>query len=416
MVKENNLVRLLRACETMGNATVICSDKTGTLTQNRMTVVAGVLGWQDRFHQYVDADVDVVNADNKTSTSPPEVLGRLSPALRDLLIKSVGLDSTAFEEERDGGKTFVGSKTEVALLQFAKEYLGMDIVEERANAQIVHVFPFDSTRKSMGVVYRHGIGVKGEGGGGYRLLVKGAAEIMLDASRDTVVTCEKGGEAGSEAMSNGARTAVARAIDVYARESLRTIGMVYKDFASWPPVPTDGETVAFEDLFQEMTWIGIVGIHDPLRPEVSGAIKTCGNAGGQVKMVTGALHTQKNHHTMRLQYETDTSRRQYKHSYIHRHIVRNQNTHRPRHGRSPIPQTPRRRNDQSNPPPTSPRTLLPRRQTHPRPAPQDPRRDRSRDGRRHERRPGAEGSGRGLLDGPQRNRDSQGSECDYPAG
>lgn len=299
MVKENNLVRLLRACETMGNATVICSDKTGTLTQNKMTVVAGVLGWQDRFNQHVDINVDVhVGAENKTS--PSEVMGKLSPALRDLLIKSVGLNSTAFEEERDGGgKMFVGSKTEVALLQFAKEYLGMDIVEERANAQLVHVFPFDSTRKCMGVVYRRGFT---GGGGGYRLLVKGAAEIMLDASREVVVTHEKEVEVGSEVISNEARTAVARAIDMYARESLRTIGMVYKDFASWPPVSlTDGDgNVSFEDLFQDMTWIGIVGIHDPLRPEVSGAIKTCGDAGVQVKMVTGAaLHHLYN---MRLQY------------------------------------------------------------------------------------------------------------------
>lgn len=292
MVKENNLVRLLRACETMGNATVICSDKTGTLTQNRMTVVAGVLGWQEQFSQHVDVDAD---ADADNNASPPEVLGRLAPVLRDLLIKSVGLNSTAFEEERDGGKTFVGSKTEVALLQFAKEYLGMDIVEERANAQIVHVFPFDSARKCMGVVYRHGFGVKGEGG--YRLLVKGAAEIMLDVSRDTVITHEK--EGASEVMSNEARTAVATAIDVYARESLRTIGMVYKDFASWPvPSPGGDGNASFEDLFRDMTWIGIVGIHDPLRPEVSGAIKTCGNAGVQVKMVTGALHT---NYTMRLQ-------------------------------------------------------------------------------------------------------------------
>ena len=293
MVKENNLVRLLRACETMGNATVICSDKTGTLTQNKMTVVAGVLGWQDRFNQHVHVDADV-DADVDNEASPSETMGRLSPALRDLLIKSVGLNSTAFEEERDGsGKMFVGSKTEVALLQFAKEYLGMDIVEERANSQLVHVFPFDSARKCMGVVYRRGFTGGGGGGGGggrYRLLVKGAAEIMLDASREVVVTREKEVEVGSEVISNEARTAVARAIDMYARESLRTIGMVYKDFSSWPPVPpTDG--VAFEDLFQDMTWIGIVGIHDPLRPEVSGAIKTCRDAGVQVKVVTGAaLH------------------------------------------------------------------------------------------------------------------------------
>lgn len=292
MVKENNLVRLLRACETMGNATVICSDKTGTLTQNKMTVVAGVLGWDDQFSQHVD-----VNADNEaptttttttaTNATPSEALGKLPPAQRDLLTKSIGLNSTAFEEEKDGGKTFVGSKTEVAMLQFAKENLGMDIVEERANAHIVHVFPFDSARKCMGVVYHYELG-GGGGGGGYRLLVKGAAEIMLDASVEAVTRGKEVG-VGREDFSNDARTAVARAIEMYARKSLRTIGMVYKDFASWPPVPPDDDgTVAFEDVFQDMTWIGIVGIHDPLRPEVSDAIKTCRNAGVQVKMVTGS--------------------------------------------------------------------------------------------------------------------------------
>ncbi|RAL01606.1 putative calcium-translocating P-type ATPase(PMCA-type) [Aspergillus ibericus CBS 121593] len=277
MVKENNLVRVLRACETMGNATVICSDKTGTLTQNKMTVVAGTLGSRGFKQTLAEERSDV--------STPAEFFKQYSGKQRDLLIQSIALNSTAFEEEKDGSKEFIGSKTEVALLQMAKDHLGMDVAAERASAEIVQLIPFDSARKCMGVVYR-------EPTVGYRLLVKGAAEIMTSACTTQMAPSTSHDQIAIDGLHEEDRQTILETIESYAGQSLRTIGLVYRDFPSWPPknarcMEDDPEAARFEDIFREMTWIGVVGIQDPLRPEVPAAIQKCHAAGVQVKMVTG---------------------------------------------------------------------------------------------------------------------------------
>ncbi|RAQ55223.1 calcium-transporting ATPase 2 [Aspergillus flavus] len=278
MVKENNLVRVFRACETMGNATVICSDKTGTLTQNKMTVVAGTLGSKS-FGQ---------DDNSSSSVTATETFKQLSSRTRDLIIKSIALNSTAFEEEKDGSKEFIGSKTEVALLQLAKDYLGMDVTAERGSAEIVQLIPFDSARKCMGVVYR-------EPTVGYRLLVKGAAEIMAGACSTKIADTDGLNGIAVDQFTQEDSRKVLNTIESYANKSLRTIGLVYRDFSnlsSWPPSyikpsEEDSDVAQFEELFRDMTWVGVVGIQDPLRPEVPAAIEKCRTAGVQVKMVTG---------------------------------------------------------------------------------------------------------------------------------
>lgn len=280
MVKENNLVRVLRACETMGNATVICSDKTGTLTQNKMTVVVGTWGSDQSFSQPSETETGV------SSMSTSEVFQKCSAPVRDLIVKSVALNSTAFEEEKDGHKEFVGSKTEVALLQLAQDYLGMDLASERGSAEIVQLIPFDSARKCMGVVYRHP-------GAGYRLLVKGASELMVGPCTSQITDIDMSKEKlHTEGLSEKDKHTILNTIDQYAQRSLRTIGMVYSDFATWPPkdskrLEDDASAADFDDVFRDMTWVGVVGIQDPLRPEVPPAIRKCHSAGVQVKMVTG---------------------------------------------------------------------------------------------------------------------------------
>lgn len=331
MVRENNLVRQLKACEVMGNATTICSDKTGTLTQNRMRVVAGSIGTVHRFGEDADEPAGDKETEAKAKVSPQsmlhdgareptprELVNTLSKDVRALLMQSIVVNSTAFEGEVAAepeavaakkpwwklGKAkqttttaaiqekpkleFVGSKTESALLTFAREHLSMGpLAEERANAaRTLQLIPFDSGRKCMGVV------VELPGGRGARLLVKGASEIVLrhctqmlrDPTQDTTTA----------PLTEENQTMLGAMIEQYAGHSLRTIGLVSRDFAQWPPAEarrgrnggSDSE-VSFSDIFHDMTFVGLVGIKDPLRAGVREAVKDCQHAGVIVRMVTG---------------------------------------------------------------------------------------------------------------------------------
>jgi Ca2+-transporting ATPase len=228
------------------------------------------------------------NLDPEKCTSPDDVsrtFKGLSKASKGLIIKSIALNSTAFEEAKNGRREFVGSKTEVAMLQLAKDHLGMDTREERANAEIVQTFSFGSSRKCMGVVYHE------PSSAGYRFLVKGAAEMLLKCATTTVRNVAETSTTTNH-MTDDQRHCIHECINGYAEQSLRTIGMVYKDFSCWPPVShqamkDDSSEPDFESLLRAMTWIGVVGIQDPLRPEVPDAIKKCNSAGVQVKMVSG---------------------------------------------------------------------------------------------------------------------------------
>ena len=280
MLKENNLVRHLRACETMGNATTICSDKTGTLTQNQMTVVAGVLGTSTHFAR----DALTKDDDAKLMTFSA-AFESISSSVKNLMLQSSAINSTAFEGEEDGKATFIGSKTETAILTLAKEHLGMGpVAEERAGVEVVQLIPFDSDRKCMGIAIRLA-------SGGYRLLVKGAAEILLakasrslvDVSKESLEECQ---------LSASSRYDVALQIEDFASNSLRTIAMLYKDFQQWPPAGADtlkgdASMAVFEDVFEDMTFLCVVGIQDPLRDGVAQAVKKCQDAGVVVRMVTG---------------------------------------------------------------------------------------------------------------------------------
>ena len=282
LFRENNLVRHLRACETMGNATTICSDKTGTLTQNKMTVVAGSFGTDVNFAREIALDLSDEEVKVQTFHA---AFGQLSSSVKDLLLQSIAINSTAFEGEEDGKSAFIGSKTETALLALAREYLGMGpLAEVRTATEVVQFIPFDSNRKCSGVVIRLA-------SGSYRLLVKGAAEIMLaNATRELVDVSDQSLE--TDVLTQSARTKASLNITDYAEKSLRTIGMLYRDFQQWPPAGSrtledDKHLAVFEDVFEDMTLLGIVGLQDPLRDGVPLAVKRCQDAGIVVRMVTG---------------------------------------------------------------------------------------------------------------------------------
>ncbi|KEF52838.1 Ca2+-transporting ATPase [Exophiala aquamarina CBS 119918] len=291
MLKDNNLVRLLRACETMGNATTVCSDKTGTLTQNKMTVVAGTLSTASRFGDKEEAVNSTPTSKHEEKTpgtdtndvSSAEFYTTLSADTKTLLKDSIILNSTAFEGEENGARVFIGSKTETALLQFVVDHLPVEsISEERANSEIVQMVPFDSGRKCMAVVVRLPDGK-------YRMLVKGASEILISkctriitdptlGTVDTPITADQV-EALNGIVSN------------YASRSLRTIGLLYRDFSEWPPrgavSADDNKQADFDKVFKDMIFFGVVGIQDPLRPGVTKAVHDCQVAGVFVRMVTG---------------------------------------------------------------------------------------------------------------------------------
>ncbi|EWY87851.1 calcium-translocating P-type ATPase, PMCA-type [Fusarium oxysporum NRRL 32931] len=245
LLKENNLVRVLRACETMGNATCICSDKTGTLTTNKMTVTAGRFG------------------SSSFTSDIPTWASNLSPETRKLITQSVAINSTAFEGTNEGDAAFIGSKTETALLQLAKDHLGMQSLSEaRANEQIVLIEPFNSVKKYMLAVIRVQAG--------YRVLIKGASEIMVSF-------CSTEANPTTGAVEPLDRKAADDAIMAFAKKSLRTIGLVYKDFEEMPDLENLGD----------LTLLGIVGIQDPVREGVPQAVQNARRAGVVTRMVTG---------------------------------------------------------------------------------------------------------------------------------
>lgn len=290
MTKDNNLVRVLRSCETMGNATTVCSDKTGTLTQNVMTVVAGTVGTTSRFtsrgasrsENPIDEEAETTRQ-SLDDQSTSDFIASLGDAVKSAWKDSIALNTTAFEGEEDGKPTYIGSKTETSLLAFARDHLGMDSISvERSNAEIVQMIPFDSGRKCMGTVQK--VGNK------YRLYVKGASEIMLKHCTKIIRDPTRGVDGVS--ISNDNLDSLNKMIEAYASRSLRTIGFIYRDFEQWPPKGArksedDRMQAVFDDVCKDMTFFGVVGIQDPLRDGVNEAVQDCLKAGVFPRMVTG---------------------------------------------------------------------------------------------------------------------------------
>lgn len=299
MLKDNNLVRLLRACETMGNATTVCSDKTGTLTQNKMSTVAGVFGISSRFgYDKKTPDSSVSNSPNSPLTekiteklsdddgrdgSISHFILSLNAEVKSLLKQSIAVNSTAFEAIQ-GSEDFIGSKTETALLGFARDHLAMNrLSEERSNANVVQMVPFDSGRKCMAAVVKMDATR-------YRMYVKGASEILLNKCSRIIDDPTRG--VSDILMTEQNLKTLTETISIFASRSLRTIGLLYKDFEQWPPAGVatqegDPKSAVFDKVFNDMVFLGIVGIQDPLRVGVTDAVRACQKAGVVVRMVTG---------------------------------------------------------------------------------------------------------------------------------
>ncbi|XP_066473571.1 plasma membrane calcium-transporting ATPase 2 isoform X8 [Tiliqua scincoides] len=259
MMKDNNLVRHLDACETMGNATAICSDKTGTLTTNRMTVVQAYVG-DVHYKEIPDPD-----------SIPAKTL--------DLLINAIAINSAyttkILPPEKEGGlPRQVGNKTECGLLGFVLD-LKQDyqpIRNQIPEEKLYKVYTFNSVRKSMSTVIKMP-------DDSFRMYSKGASEIVLKK-------CSKIFNAAGEPRIFRPRDRdemVKKVIEPMACDGLRTICVAFRDFPSSPEPDWDNEN----DILTDLTCICVVGIEDPVRPEVPEAIRKCQRAGITVRMVTG---------------------------------------------------------------------------------------------------------------------------------
>ncbi|KAJ5356651.1 ATPase P-type K/Mg/Cd/Cu/Zn/Na/Ca/Na/H-transporter [Penicillium concentricum] len=274
MMRDNNLVRQLRACETMGQATDICSDKTGTLTQNEMTVVSGFFG--DTL-QFTDRASSPNILDEQNSSSVAKCMSRLSAQSRLLLRQSFAINSTAIESQYDGGRQFLGSQTEAALLRFSQDYLELGQLDyDRASAEVVDLLPFDASRKYMVTVVKLA-------GGSYRAYVKGAPEILLENCA-TISQPMQG--LGTAPLKEEGIVQIRQTIAQYASRSLRTIAICFRDVEDLP-YRGEEETVNFEALMKELTFQALLGLQDPLRADAWAAVDTSHKAGLTVRMVTG---------------------------------------------------------------------------------------------------------------------------------
>lgn len=323
MAQNGNLVRVLKSCETMGGATAVCSDKTGTLTENRMTVVKGSIGLNiDKLHIEFDdlhsstLEIKSIDMVNKV---PANSLSLIST---NIILNSTAFENGDYDEEKAKQKRikpvkkplllqlftkklaplelgnvldpYLGNKTESALLQFAKDKLssfdGKSLADQRANFQslIVQVIPFESSRKWAGLVLKTD--------NGFRLFVKGAAEIIF---KDCGFQYDSAGNVVD--LDRSLRDQNLHKIDEYASEALRTIALAHRDFegSSWPPSEyrDKNSESADPDLLVDVNSNAsqdkrlildlLVGIQDPLKEGVAEAVLQCKRAGVSVRMVTG---------------------------------------------------------------------------------------------------------------------------------
>ena len=228
MLKTNNLVRKMHACETMGATTVICTDKTGTLTQNLMSV--------DEMKMYGDTPMEV-------------------------LAEGIAVNSTASIDFSDKSKPqILGNPTEGALLLWLNNK-GVDYRSIRESVKTVAEVPFSTERKYMATVVES-VALKGK----KVLYVKGAPEIVFGLCKKTSVSKED----------------VDKQLTEYQNRAMRTLGFAYQ-------VLSDGEKTVDGNkiVADELCFIGIAAIADPVRLDVPSAVKECVDAGISVKIVTG---------------------------------------------------------------------------------------------------------------------------------
>lgn len=254
MLSTNNLVRKMHACETMGAITVICTDKTGTLTQNLMQVY----------------ESDFYGLRNN---------GRLGDDdLSKLVMEGISANSTAFLEEGvpDEKPKGVGNPTEVALLLWLNSQ-GYDYLTLRENAVVIDQLTFSTERKFMATLVQSPlIGKK-------VLYVKGAPEIVLGKCKDVMLD-------GKRVNAVEYRSMVEAQLLGYQNMAMRTLGFAFRivDEKELQGGTDNSQfSILNSRLVEDLSFLGVVAISDPIRPDVPAAVAKCQSAGIGVKIVTG---------------------------------------------------------------------------------------------------------------------------------
>ncbi|MDR1881844.1 MAG: calcium-translocating P-type ATPase, PMCA-type [Prevotella sp.] len=244
MLSTNNLVRKMHACETMGAATVICTDKTGTLTQNQMKV----------YEIRLTRNFDRIAKIDRITENDPDNLDKI------LVQELIAANSTAYLDYSDPNKIrALGNPTESALLLWLHEN-GVNYLSLRENAEVVEQLTFSTDRKYMATI------VDSPLLGKKVLYVKGAPEIVLDLCRNVPV----------------AKKEIHKQLIDYQNKAMRTLGFAYQIVEDGKDYIKEGKVVA-----DNLDFLGIVAISDPVRLEAPEAVKNCLLAGIDVKIVTG---------------------------------------------------------------------------------------------------------------------------------
>jgi len=293
MMKEQNLVKHLDACETMGCATTICTDKTGTLTANKMTARAVYTNGTD--FSCTDPAVSLGDFVKQSSDRPSQsTLDLIST-----LIAVDTMDETTLEIDTGGNvKSTSGNPTEVALLVLACS-LGNNYQDIRQSTRgrtdkgelsefLVEgkQIGFSSARKMMSwAVPRLE--------GGYRIYSKGASEVLIARCSHQLMKSSDGNYDEAAEINDDSRQDILGMGEVYARRGMRTLALAYRDLPDGVDFDAKSDSVLNADgsealeVETDLTFVSLVGIEDPLRPEVPGAIVLCYEAGIDVRLVTG---------------------------------------------------------------------------------------------------------------------------------
>jgi Ca2+-transporting ATPase len=235
LINDKILLQAPHSCEAMTAVTDLCTDMTGTITQDRMTVISGLVGTATTFHSDGHA-IGYARGEGQPPLSRRSVdlqaLDRcLSPAVQRIFNETITLTCVAIQDidPNTGDTIFVGSATEVALLHFAKELQWPDFQSTRNNVQILEIIPFSSSRMASGAFVDLGEGRR-------RLYLKGASEVLSGKCTQHVLIDEDAGvEIQTSPIDHSAESAINQSIASYAEQGLRTISLCYRDFDSWPP-------------------------------------------------------------------------------------------------------------------------------------------------------------------------------------